>query len=77
LGQHRWYGLTGALKFGHVTSNAQTEFQNSININGATRTINIADNPVSTADLTTISGAVSDGSVPGGILKTGAGTLIL
>jgi fibronectin-binding autotransporter adhesin len=73
--------LCGTLKFGSVTANDQTDFQNGINLNVATagdlRTIDVTDNTGSTTDVATVSGIIADGtSMPtGGILKTGTGVL--
>lgn len=69
--------LTGTLKFGHSTATAETEFQNPIKLNGSNRTISVADNLTSNADFATLSGVISDGSGPAGIIKTGLGTLVL
>jgi autotransporter-associated beta strand protein len=68
-------GLVGPLKFGHESSNFDVLFQNPINVNGAMRTIDVADDTASTADFATMAGVIADGSAAGGITKTGAGTL--
>ena len=61
------------LMFGSSTADSETEFKNSINLAGAIRTITVNDNPLSTGDFTTISGALSNGS----LTKNGAGLLVL
>jgi autotransporter-associated beta strand protein len=72
-------GLVGPLKFGHASSTFDVVFQNPINLKGAVRTIDVADNTTNAADLTTLTAAVTDGagSGPGGITKSGNGILIL
>jgi fibronectin-binding autotransporter adhesin len=70
--------LVGTLKFGHETATNQTLFQNGLNLNGAVRTIDVADNTGSTADFATISGTIADGTpTGGGVSKTGNGLLEL
>ena len=61
------------LMFGSPMSNSETEFKNSINLNGTTRTVTVNDNPFSSGDFATISGVLSNG----GLLKDGPGTLVL
>lgn len=56
-----------------AVADAQIEFKNPINLNGATQTIQVDDNTGSTADLALFSGLISSGS----LTKAGAGTLIL
>src|SRR5207244_1344892 len=56
-------------------SDALTDLQNAIDLNGANRTFNVADNPFSSADYARLSSTVS--SPTGGIVKTGFGTLEL
>ena len=69
--------IVGTLKFGSPTAASSVTFQNGINLNGADRTIQVDDNPNSTGDFATLSGAIADGSGPAGIVKTGAGLLCL
>ena len=71
-------GLVGPLKFGHESATSDVAFQNPINLNGAVRTVDVADNAASAADFATLSGTIADGTGgAGGLTKTGAGTLIL
>jgi fibronectin-binding autotransporter adhesin len=69
--------IVGTLKFGSTRAASSVDFQNSINLNGLSRTIQVDDNPNSTGDFSTLSGAISEGSGPAGIVKTGAGMLRL
>ena len=70
--------IFGTLKFGSATANAETDFTNPINLNSAARTIQVDDNPFSTADFATISGAITSTTPASGALtKTGAGLLVL
>ena len=59
-------GIVGTLKFGSSTANNVTTFQNSINLNGADRTIYVEKNPNSGNDVAVISGAIVDISGPTG-----------
>jgi fibronectin-binding autotransporter adhesin len=71
-------GFTGTLKFGHESSASEVLVQNPINLNGAIRTINVADNAGSAGDFTTLAGIIADGTGgAGGISKTGSGILVL
>jgi fibronectin-binding autotransporter adhesin len=70
-------GLSGPLRFGHESATNEVSFQNPINLNGAVRTVDVADNPASAADLATLAGVVADGSGAGGLTKSGTGTLVL
>ena len=67
--------IIGTLMLSSPTATNVTTFQNGINLNGATRTIQVLDNPNSTADYAVISGSISGTSV--GITKTGNGLLSL
>ena len=68
----------GTLKFGSTTANAETEFQNNINLNDAVRTVQVDDNAYNGGDYATISGAISSTTPASGALtKTGTGTLAL
>jgi fibronectin-binding autotransporter adhesin len=69
--------LVGTLKLGSLTAANVTTFQNPVNLNGSNRTIQVDDNPVSTADYVVMAGAISSGSGTAGIVKTGAGILLL
>lgn len=69
--------IAGTLKLSSNTAANLVDFQNAINLNGKTRTIQVDDNPGSTADAAKISGIIANGSGTGGILKTGSGTLTL
>ena len=69
--------IVGVLKFGSETANAQVDFQNGINLNGADRTIEVDNNVNSSTDVALISGVIANGSGNVGIVKTGAGLLKL
>jgi autotransporter-associated beta strand protein len=62
-----------ALVFGSPTAASETEFMNSINLAGASRTVTVNDNPASGTDLATLSGVLSNG----GLTKDGPGLLVL
>ena len=55
--------IKGTLMLGSTTSANVTTFQNGLNLNGANRTIQVTDNPNSTADYSVISGNISGSSV--------------
>jgi autotransporter-associated beta strand protein len=63
----------GLLFFGSWTADNETVFTNSLNLNGAERTIKVRDNPAAGGDFATMSGVISNGS----LMKTGTGTLAL
>ncbi len=68
-----------SLVFGSGTANAQLDFQNPISLGASgtnTRTIQVNDNPGSTADVALLSNTLS-GSSGNSLNKTGPGTLIL
>jgi len=70
--------IFGTLKFGSTTANAETEFQNNINLNEAVRTVQVDDNAYTAGDFTTLSGVISSTTPASGALtKTGPGTLVL
>jgi autotransporter-associated beta strand protein len=69
--------IAGTLKFGSLTANNVVTLLNAINLNAATRTIDVTDNPNSTADWAVISGVISYGSGTAGLTKTGDGLLLL
>ena len=69
--------IVGTLSFGSSSSQNVTIFRNPVNLNGATRTINVDDNPASSADYTVMQGAVTNGSGTAGLIKTGDGVLCL
>ena len=54
-----------------------TTFQNSINLNGGARTINVDDNAASSNDYAVVSGSISNSAGGGSLTKTGPGTLRL
>ena len=66
--------LVGTLKFGSTTAAAVTTFQNSLDLGSTDRTIQVDDNPNTTADMAVITGNISGAA---GIIKTGAGVLEL
>ena len=51
--------IVGTLKLSSATAANVTTFQNTVNLNGADRTIFVDDNPNSTADNAVMSGAIS------------------
>lgn len=67
--------IVGTLMLNSPTAGNVTNFQNRLNLNGADRTIQVDDNPNTTADYAIISGSISGTSV--GIIKTGSGLLSL
>jgi autotransporter-associated beta strand protein len=62
-----------ALVFGSLTADSETQFMNSINLAGGTRTVTVNDNPAISADFATLSGVLSNG----GLIKDGLGLLVL
>ena len=70
-------GTGSPLVLGSASANAQIDFQNPIALGSAVRTIQVNDNPNSTADQALISGAITSSTAGNGLVKTGAGTLIL
>ena len=73
-------GDGSSLIFGSATADNRVDFKNGLNLgNGtvATRTINVIDNPNSSADIARISGAITETTAGMGLLKDGAGTLEL
>ena len=66
--------ILGPLKLSCVNASNVTTLQNAVNLNGADRTIQVDDNPNSTADNAVISGQITG---TGGIVKTGNGLLKL
>jgi autotransporter-associated beta strand protein len=66
--------LVGTLKFGSTTAANVTTLQNPIALGTSTRTVQVDDNPYSTADYAVLSGAISG---TGGLTKTGTGKLVL
>ena len=67
--------IVGTLQLGSANANAQTLFTNSIDLNAATRTINVTAG--TGADSNVISGVISNSSGTAGLTKTGTGTLQL
>jgi|GEM_PF-1409703 len=77
------WGTTGnfvrngnALLFGSETAESLVDFQNAIDLNGATQVIRVIDNPGSATDRARISGVIQNGSLikqGGGILELTAG----
>ena len=62
-----------ALKLNSSRADSEIEFQNPINLNNGVRTIEVADNAATNTDFATLSGVVTNG----GLVKTGAGKLVL
>jgi len=69
--------IIGTLMFGSTTSQNVTTFRNPVNLYGAERTINVDDNPASAGDYTVMSGAISNSTGTGSLVKTGNGVLCL
>ncbi len=68
----------GVLLFGSPSANSTVNFENSINLNGGARYVNVTAGPAgAAADAATLSGIISDTTGGGGLIKTGNGTLIL
>lgn len=65
-----------SLIFGSTFAGSRVVFNNPIDLNAATRTFTVNDNPNSTADVAVLAGVVS-GTGNSRLLKNGAGTLIL
>ena len=62
-----------SLLFNSVTSDSLVNFENGINLGGFLQTVYVTDNTFLTTDLAQISGVITNG----GLIKAGAGTLIL
>ena len=70
--------IVGTLKLGSTSSQNQTLFRNSINLNGADRTIQVDSNPYGTGSpYSTMSGSITNSTGTAGIVKTGKGKLTL
>ncbi|MBN2218613.1 MAG: autotransporter-associated beta strand repeat-containing protein, partial [Pirellulales bacterium] len=69
--------IVGPLKLSSPSARQITDFQNSIRLNGAERTIHVDDNTAFSSEYGKISGVIADGSGPGAIVKTGNGLLYL
>ena len=67
--------VTSTLILSSASADSLVDFQNGLNLNAGTRTVNVVDNPSSTSDLAQISGPISGSNAPLG--KQGTGTLIL
>ena len=72
-------GIAGTMILSSSSAQYETEIQNGIDLEGVVHTIQVDDNPNSSGDFATISGAISDpsGAGVGGITKTGPGLLKL
>ena len=68
--------IVGTLKLGSESATGMTNFRNGIDLGGATRTVQVDDNPNSTADYTQISGTIT-GTDASSLMKTGEGKLYL
>lgn len=64
----------GTLVLNASSANSTLDFKNAIDLNGSTRTINVA---AASANTATISGVISSGLPGGALVKSGTGTLIL
>ena len=67
--------------FGSATADSEVNFMNPLNLGGNTanfsRVIHVIDNPNSTGDWVRFSGGISSNSANNGIVKDGAGKMIL
>jgi autotransporter-associated beta strand protein len=68
---------TAPLQLSSIYSLAEVEFRNAINLNGATRTIQVDDNVNTFTDFATITGVISNSTGAAGLTKTGTGILQL
>ena len=68
--------IVGPLVLSSTTATALTDFQNGIDLNGGTRTVQVDDNPSTTADYAQISGVIG-GTGSSALTKTGVGKLVL
>ena len=68
---------TGAFVLNSVFSLDEIEVRNAINLNGATRTIQVDDNTSTLTDFATITGIISNSTGTAGLTKTGTGILQL
>jgi len=68
-------GIRGILKFGSSTANAETEFQNNLDLTGGGRAMDVAAG--TGGDFATISGVIRDSAGTGSLTKIGAGRLVL
>ena len=68
-------GNGNVLTFGSPTANSQVNFTDSLDLSGGSRQIDVAAGLG--GDIALISGNIIDSLGGGGLLKTGAGTLIL
>lgn len=72
-GSSNFVASGSTLRFGSATADSETDFRNPINFNTDWRNFSVSDNPGTDADFATLSGVLSNG----GLLKGGAGTLVL
>jgi autotransporter-associated beta strand protein len=68
---------TGAFVLNSVYSLDEIEVRNAINLNGATRTIQVDDNTSTFTDFAIITGVISNSTGTAGLTKTGTGILQL
>jgi len=69
--------IKGTLKFGSGSAASYVDFQNGINLNNGSRTIQVDDNPSTSADYAVISGVISNSTGTGNLTKSGGGMLKL
>jgi autotransporter-associated beta strand protein len=67
--------IVGTLDFGSATANAETEFQNRIDLGNGTRTVDVAAG--TGGDFATLSGVIRNTSGTGNLTKNGTGKLVL
>ncbi|MBN2579004.1 MAG: autotransporter-associated beta strand repeat-containing protein [Pirellulales bacterium] len=73
-GDNGYVNLAGTMFLNSPSAQYETEIRNGINLNGADRTIQVNDNPYSSGDYASLTGAITG---TGGIVKTGPGVLYL
>ena len=76
-GSDGFLGTSGTLSFGSSTGFGVVDFQNSINLNAAARTVTVADNTLAGMDFARISGPISGSGGATGLVKIGSGWLEL
>ena len=69
--------IVGTLKLSSATAVDVTTMLNAIDLNGASRTIDVANNTGVTTDKAVMAGVISNGTSTAGLVKTGLGRLDL
>ena len=71
------HGIAGTMILNSSSAQNEVEIQNPIDLSGGARTLQVDDNPNSSGDFATLSGAITDSVGGASLTKTGAGTLYL